>query len=350
MGSAPLVSHRRFALLRAAVGVALAVSFLAADARAAAPVAGGRYITTVNVGSSPVHVDVRLANDGGEFAELSSVYAFLECGRTPAVTLSSSGLGRRGVRIGTDGRFRAGRSGNHVRGRFVKRGRLAVGRFVLRAAGCPAVRGSFRARLIGRPNAPRPGRPSACDPVVDRPGQLGGEEYRPFEQGVGCTAAREFTRRWHASRACRALTAGGSCLVAGARCEPIRGGALQPLAGIRCRPENQPQAVVELVHLEPCRPPRVPAFSMDLWAINLECATATAFPVLELIGDREGLEDAGPCGTALAFLDRTVICRSVGGFTCRVRPGDFNPNVGFLARCLRDGDAATGIEFAYDFG
>jgi hypothetical protein len=349
MSRVAAVSRRRSTLLRAGVALALAAA-LPAGAHAARPVPGGHYVGAVHLRAAEVGIDLRLANDGREFADDSFVDSDIQCTAdysfSDTLFLSTSGDIGRAARITTGGRFRRSERGEHgvsrVRGRFVKRGRQVIGRFDLPQAGCRRLRGRFRARLVSRRPPPRPGDSAACDRVtVAFPRGLGNDEaYRPFEQGAGCTTAREVARRWHAARACRA----GRCEVAGATCEAVRGGSFSSLAGVRCR--LRAGASVELVHHVPCRPPA--GADMSLWAINLSCAAAGAFPVAELAGD--DATATGPCGTALDLIERPTTCRSIGGFTCKVRSGDAPAAVVILGLCVRDEDRASALEFDYDFG
>ena len=344
------VSRRRSTLLGAGVGLALAAA-LPAGAHAARPVPGGRYVGTVHMRAADIRVVLRLANDGREFADDSFVESNIECpdhGASSTLFLSTSGDIGRAARVTTSGRFRhkeRGASGfSRVRGRFVKRGRQVVGRFDLRDVECRRIRGRFRARLVSRREPPRRGLPAGCDRVtVAFPGRLYIDEaYRPFELGAGCTTARELARRWHASPACRS----GRCGIAGARCESVRGGHFSSLAGVSCRLRTG--AAVELVHYVPCPPPAVPELEIRLWAINLDCAVAAAFPVAELLGD--DVNGTGPCGSELGFIERPTTCRSVGGFTCRVQPNDVDAAIVIPGRCVRDQDPVSAFEFEYDFG
>jgi hypothetical protein len=345
------VSRRRSALLGAGVGLALAAA-LPAGAHAAPPVPTGHYLGTVHLRAAQVRVDLRLANDGREFADDSFIGSEIQCtpnhGFSSVLFLSTSGLIGRAARVSRRGRFRSSERGRYgvsrVRGRFVEDGMKVVGRFDLRQAKCRRIRGRFRARLVSDRRERAPGIPWACDRVtVAFPFGLATDEaYRPLELGAGCTTARELARRWHAARACRS----GRCEVAGATCESVRGGRFSSLAGVSCRLRTG--ASVELVHYAPCRPPTVSHVVVSLWAINLDCAAAAAFPVAELVGDQEN--GTGPCGTDLASVERPTTCRSAGGFTCRVRPGDAPAAIVILGRCVRDADAVSAFEFDYDFG
>ena len=113
-----------------------------------------------------------------------------------------------------------------VHGRFIRGGRLVVGRAT--GFGIPCCRRHisvrFRARLTGTPNAARPGLPSSCDPVTifEIPLSAGTDSYELAEQGIGCTTARRLARQWHASPECAALsTPGTTCSLGAATCERI---------------------------------------------------------------------------------------------------------------------------------
>jgi hypothetical protein len=337
-------------LLVVGVGLAVALFAVPAVAHAAGPVPGGRYVGSVNVRHAAVRVALTLANDGLEFANDSYLSASVSC--SPSVGSAEDYLllsGNDAVNIRRGGRFRYservdGRS--WVTGRFSARGHAAVGRFALRGSGCRTIRGRFRAPLVGRPNATQPGVPSACDRVSLTYSEKfnADDAYRVFEQATGCTPAREFARRWDASRSCRALPLGGTCAVRGAVCQAIKGGRFSSLASVRCVPSNRPNGVVELVHFQPCAPN---PDQRSLWAINLACATAIAFPVQELIGD---INDKNPpCGESPDTLSRPTTCRPVAGFTCRARSVLFEPDYGFHARCINDRDPTSALEMDVDY-
>jgi hypothetical protein len=229
-----------------------------------------------------------------------------------------------------------------VRGRFTHGGRLAEGTIVVRggAADCPRLRMPFRAALVGRPKAPRPGRHTVCDRVVIRQvDELGGQEeaYRVYDKDTGCTAAREMARRWRASPRCQRLASGGVCQLGAARCRAVSGGRFNGLVSAQCSQPSHPRGLVELVHYEPCRPPAHNANEdITIWAVNVDCSVAAAFPVHQLIGDPE--HDTGPCGAIyfLTFISKP--CTPVGGFVCRARNADFGSEAGFYAVCVEQSD------------
>ena len=83
----------------------------------------------------------------------------------------------------------------------------------------------------------------------------------------------------------------GTAVWPASTCEAVRGGRFSPLAGVLC--QSPSGASVELVHFVPCRPPAVSDLEISLWAINLDCAAARAFPIPELVGDEAN--GTGPC-------------------------------------------------------
>jgi hypothetical protein len=135
----------------------------AARVRGAAPVSGGRYIAHIRPRRG-VSIDIRLtlANDGREFAKPSSAAIDERCtrdgGASDDFNLSSFGDDFRSVQVRHEGRFRYRVNGDRLVGRFIDRGRVAVGTvsFARLERGCPRVTATFRARLKGRPNASRP--------------------------------------------------------------------------------------------------------------------------------------------------------------------------------------------------
>jgi hypothetical protein len=81
-----------------------------------------------------------------------------------------------------------------------------------------------------------------------------------------------------------------------------------------------------------------------LWAINLGCAQAVAFPYLELVGSPDGTQ---PCGGDEDTIEHPITCAPVDGFTCRLWPPT-GPDLGsFLARCREDADPFVGLEVVF---
>ena len=326
----------------------LTVAVLAQPAGASQPVPGGRYLAKVHPQhGTTVDVDVKLANDGKEFAEVSAVWFEVGCGDDATLThleLSDEGSSGRSAQVGRRGRFGAeDRLGAYlvsIRGRFVARGRRMIGTAVFRDSDlCHNVRARFAARLVARPNAPSSTKPSTCDWVgVAYRAKLGfSDGYVVRELGAGCTTAREFARDWHADPICRHIVIGETCAIPGATCEAIRGGRLLKLAGARCVADGRPSSAVELVHELPCTPPRSPGSDTYATAINLDCTEVTAFSVMDMLGDYGELE--GPCDTAESDVGERVRCTPVRGFTCVARATYYDPD-GYLValRCTRDTD------------
>lgn len=115
------------------------------------------------------------------------------------------------TQIGRSGRFHY----KWIRGRFINRGRVAVGFLWLWYCGGRVGRIPYRARLAGTPNAPVSGKPARCDRATIRYRwrRDSDDAYELSEQGVGCTTAREIARRWHAS--CEATAVPGAGLFGG---------------------------------------------------------------------------------------------------------------------------------------
>jgi hypothetical protein len=344
----------------------------AGDAMAAAPVKGGHYHFVHVLGRDrststtfEVEVEVTLANDGRELAYPSGVSEQLACGQNDTLTDGLAFDGAvdapyRALAIKPDGRFSAhGLFLSETRrfgltGTFTRGGRFAVGTLVVRGGkrSCPSLRMAFRAPLVGRPNAPRPDRPSVCDRVTIRQLERIGtdESYRIYDKGVGCTTARQIARQWHASPTCQHLAPGGFCRLAGATCRAVTGGQFNGLVSAQCASAARPHGVAEFVHYQPCTPPKSDNdASIMMWGVNLDCAAAAAFPIDALIGDRdpETETDTGPCGTTYDLPFKAVTCTPVGGYACRARNADFGGEPGFYAVCVQQQDAFRALVF-YD--
>jgi hypothetical protein len=335
--------------------VALALG-LPTRANASIPVAGGRYLTHTVLGHG-VHLSVRLrvANDGREFADRSRLSLSIPCrgfGLADRVSFDGAGLGTRSVAVDRRGRFVHRETGRFstslpylIRGRFVDRGRLAIGN--IHSAGsseCRAFQGRFRARLMSRTVPPPPGAPSRCEIVeVAYPSRLAPRFYGSFEASVGCTTAREIVRRWNAAAACRGLELFNSCRIPGAVCQAIKGGRFSLFASARCTSDRRAGGVVELIDHVPCPPPANHALIVWFWALNLDCQTAEEFPIETLI-DTSGPD--APCGEIAITPDAT--CRPVAGYACTLRGVVFGPDLGWHARCIANDDRSRALEFDYD--
>ena len=203
---------------------------------------------------------------------------------------------------------------------------------------------------------PRPGVAVACDPVIvssSDSGDLGDGSYATVEQGVGCTTGREFARRWNASRTCRALATGASCAIAGGECQAIAGGRFRALASARCSPPSKPTRTVELVQYLPCVAPKTHADTFRLWAINLPCQNAMAFPIDELgLVDYSGQDAGAACAPPPALeVGEHKTCRPLAGFTCTVTVRDFGPVAeGFRGRCREHENPFHELRFDYILG
>jgi hypothetical protein len=341
----------------------------APDAEAAHPVKGGRYIAMRDLGRDVVSltrfkisVELTLANDGRELAFPSGVNEYVRCGTNDTLTDGIALDGAvdapyRALAIKPGGRFSArglflsddGRRFS-LTGTFTEDGRFAVGRLVVRGGrpSCPILRLAFRAPLVGRPNAPRPGRHSVCDRVTIRQLQLSGndETYRVYDKGVGCTTARRIARQWHASPACQHLSPGGLCHLTGATCKAVNGGQFNGLVSAHCTTTAHPHGVAEFVHYQPCTPPKSKNdASITMWSVNLGCAAAVAFPIDTLIGDPDN--ETGPCGAIYGLPFKAVTCTPVGGYACRARNADFDGEPGFYAVCVQQHDGFRALVF-YD--
>ena len=320
--------------VRYAVGAALAAVVLwPTSAWAAAPVAGGRYVA--HVGSqtgATLDLVLTVANDRRELVEPSWLEIDTSCFNGQVGLATDEDFRTRSVQVRRNGAFRRDRGYWRIAGRFVRRGRVAIGTVVWPSFdGCRGVRLRFRARPTGRPKATRPGATAVCDrtPIGDRDRERISAVYEVRERGAGCTTARELARRWHAEGACTALEA-AACSIRGARCQRIRGGAFSPRALARCVPARAPAATIELVRLLPCE-----ADTVELWVINIDCASARSAPV------RTGGERCGRLG-------RRTQCRHIGDYTCSWREDEHE--YGFFAsgRCVLDRDAFVAFEFRWD--
>ena len=352
--------HRPVARLMALLAVAGALTG-ACTATAATPVPGGSYRFAAHVGVNRVSGRLLLANDGRETAKYSWVSADLRCtgtGYSDGEPLDGRWYDPwRAVQISPAGRFSfrsVPRVGDprliRLHGRFVGDGRRAAGIIDYRGPkGCPSFRVAFRAALASRPDPPQPGHVSRCDRV--KVGLIGDdserdEAYGIYERDVGCTSAREIARRWHASAACSSAQPGGTCQVAGASCQALRGGQFNVLVSVGCTPTARPEGIVELVHYRPC--PKAPGHTLAspdalilTWAVNTECTAVTAFPLDTLLGDADG--EGGPCGDVFV-LEVTVTCKPVGDYLCRARPaGDTD----FNARCVDGRDPFKAVEITF---
>jgi hypothetical protein len=331
------------------VGLLLAVLVLGcpAPAHASKPVSGGRYVSHVNAkGGASLDVVLTLANDGKEFAAFSYAWATgIVCG-SPNVTTggalslnSDDSYQLRSVQVQADGSFRHREGHSWIRGRFVRHGRVAIGSVILPGGGpCSRVSLKFRARLIARPNAARPGEPSRCDRVFvgdrDRNPDRIDAAYGVREQGVGCTTARELARLWHGNPLCTALVSSAACKVLGADCQTIRGGTFTAQASARCVPAAAPGGTLELVRLLPCEPLPEQSEAVELWTVNLDCETARNVPFTKR-GER--------CGR---LVPRTR-CERIAGYTCSLRDGDAEVPI-VLGRCVLDQDPFLAFEYELD--
>jgi hypothetical protein len=339
----------------------------ASEAAAAAPVKGGHYHLVHVLGHDrstfttfEVEVELTLANDARELAYPSGVSEQLKCGRNDTLTDGLAFDGAvdapyRALAIKPDGRFSAhGLFLSETRrfrlsGTFTRDGRFAVGTLVVRGgkASCPDVHLAFRAPLVGRPNAPRADRHSVCDRVTIRQLESGNDEtYRVYDKGMGCTTARQIARQWHASPTCRHLPSGGLCHLAGAACRAVTGGQFNGLVSAHCTSTAHPRGVAELVHYEPCAPPKSNNdATITMWGVNLDCAAAAAFPIDMLVGDPE--RATGPCGGIYDLTFKPVTCSPVGGYACRARDANFDSEPGFYAVCVQQQDGFRALVF-YD--
>jgi hypothetical protein len=102
---------------------------------------------------------------------------------------------------------------------------------------------------------------------------------------------------------------------------------------------------VELVHRVPCKPAPNQSTAVWLWAVNIGCATASAFPVEAMLPSQDG-EDPGACGD---LVDGHGRCRTLAGFTCRVRELRDFAQGGFHARCASDRDPFQVLELDYEY-
>jgi hypothetical protein len=337
--------------MRGLLGLWAALMLLAIPAvgRASDAVPGGRYIDRVHEHGVHLVVELTLANDGKEFAEVSDAEIRIRCSATTeaagGLTLTSDDFGRfESVQVAPNGRFRSRPYFyGWLRGRFVKNGGLAVGRVYWsypRFDGCPRVVTRFRARLVGRPNASTPGIASVCDPVTLA---AAGRSYRiraryeVLDLGVGCTAGRQIARAWDAAASCHALGPGLGCSVSGAFCESLRGGDLSALAVARCTPSAFPEARTELVRLDPCAIDAGPGETV-LWTINLECALAKGYPLGKMLRKARAVL----CAPDIRARNRRTQCASFAGFSCTF---DSDYAHGDRGRCVREQDPFQGFDY-----
>ena len=360
---------RKIGIVRRVVGLVLVgVLWLATgDAMAAVPIKGGHYhfVRTLERGksSSKIDLELTLANDARELAYPSGVSEQLACGRHDSFADGIAFDGAvdapfRALPIAPTGRFSArglflgGARRFHLSGTFTPGGRFAVGTLTVRGGkgSCPVVRLHFRAPLVGRPNTPHRGDRSLCDRVTIRQLAVSGndETYRVYDKGIGCTTAREIARQWHTSPTCRRLGPGGRCNLDGATCQSVTGGQFSSLASAQCTSEAHPGGVAELVHFQPCSA-RTSGNGADItmWAVNLECAAASAFPVDGLLGDPES--GTGPCRAINELSYKASACSPLGGYVCRARTVEYEGASGFYAVCVQEHDGFRALVFYYEF-
>lgn len=119
-------------------------------------------------------------------------------------------------------------------------------------------------------------------------------------------------------RARRPRCRGQVCSAGGlADCQRIAGGVWRRLAGVRCTLGEKRGSAVELEYHESCKPPPPTGEferPLDLWAINLDCATASGLSFDGLLG---GGDSGGPCPDD-GVSDRTT-CAPYAGYACRLR-------------------------------
>jgi hypothetical protein len=321
------------------VAAALLVAAAPGTVHASNPVAGGLYSERSREDGVRVRIVLTLANDGREFARPSRANFRIGCAGNLGPYLGSWFGRPHAAQVLPGGRFRRG----SLRGRFVRNGRLAVGTFTWSGSrGCPPRVIPFRARLTGAPNASRPGVPSRCDFIVIRYSRRKGatDGFRLVEQGLGCTRARRIARRWRTSRECAALTAPGqACIVGKVTCETIAGGAWRPLAGIRCALPEDRERATELVHQRPCLQPHAEG-DFTLWVINLDCATARAYP----------FDDPLDCAWDPSEPSGWYPCASHAGYTCTLRDIPIGAGSGVRGSCVEDRTGYRAFEYIEDFG
>ena len=118
-------------------------------AHAAAPVLGGQFVDHGRAQGYRYSVKLTVTNDGGEFQAPSwAEYKGRGCGA--AQDLSSWEERPASTRVRSGGRFLRG----FVQGRFVERGRVAVGSLGVFYCGKKLKDIPFRAQLKSRPNGP----------------------------------------------------------------------------------------------------------------------------------------------------------------------------------------------------
>ena len=305
----------------------------AGGAAAAQPVKGGHYVFFRTLGSDVlggghyyVGVELTLANDGHELARPSFVGENVPCGKTNGVV--------DGIELSGSGScFAPWRSGPTAASRRASRPHdlldLRERTFCRRREGRGGHRGHPRAQSFmsavpaGLPcAAARPtqraarGTPLGCDRVTIREvARLGGQDeaYRVYDRGIGCTAARELARRWRASPACQRLAPRRHLPEPRRQCRAVVGGPFNGLASARCTARASPNGLAEFVHYQPCAPPNSSDAAADItmWAVNVGCATATAFPVDTLVGDAE--RATGPCGDIYSLPFTSAPAHTRGG-------------------------------------
>ena len=91
---------------------------------------------------------------------------------------------------------------------------------------------------------------------------------------------------------------------------------------------------------------------MHLWATNLDCPSATAFPVESLgLSDHAEEAETEPCPNVTSLtVNERVTCRSVAGFTCTLRVPDFGAAAsGYRGSCRQDQNPFNALHFDYVF-
>jgi hypothetical protein len=332
----------------ASVAAAVVLAMSVADARAADPVGGGRYVERHSEDGTSVQIKLTLANDGREFAVPS--WAIVRTDRCGSVFRLASGNPAdqiEPVPVLPYGHFKRVRYGTVLSGRFIRRGRMVVGRMSWRSESCRDVSVKFRARLTSRPNAARPGKPSDCDrmSVSYSRRKNADNAYEPAEQGLGCTSARHLARAWHASERCTSLPGPGpTCSVRNAVCRRINGGVWRPRASVRCSMPDQPANAAEFVYHKACRKPVYRGDGeITSWAINLSCSTVRSFPLRKFVN-----APTTRCRSDVG-LPAAEWCTSVAGYSCGAR--DFvGPVIGYNALCTLDANPFKAVRLKYDGG
>lgn len=318
--------------MRRVASLVVAVAVLSAGGTAYAatsPIAGGKYEGSLSHGSrcSGCRGDVSLivADDRLSLLAPSGINFTARCrpSTSEVKTLGAVTDAPEGTPISPSGQFHWGgqaRSSTTVVGRFADHGQIVRGTLTFNAVGstrCSFVAVPFRARLTGRPYAPRPGATIRCP----TPRDSGAENIavQPVHRDVGCTSALTLAHRWATTRACRqSPTDLRSCTLGEYVCEPVAEGQLDTLAAITCTSARNPTGIVEIIARWSCKSGIEDVYTA---AISTTCAVARA------------VTKAWEKQVACAEPDVAGATCEAAGWRCTATVADFGPAGTVVSLC-----------------